>query len=300
MKPKSPITGKRCTCLIEAKQTNDIKKDWKEKFGKDISEEFEGVSEIRKYECEETKVRFFKPKESEGSRKIYSILEEKEWYYMTDKWEYKLSEKIMNSKAEILVVGCGEGKFVEKLNTKERKAKGIDLNEKAVEKAKKEGRNVTNKKLSKISEKGEKYDYVCCFQVLEHVSRPKRFLKDCISCLREGGRLLIGVPNMEGFIGDQKNDLLNQPPHHMTQWFPETFEAVPKYLPISLETIHFEPLARYHRARYSSVQVNRIQEFLPLPSIVSRGLRFLLAQMLRIPQLRRQLRGHSQLVVFKK
>ncbi|MEO7392288.1 MAG: class I SAM-dependent methyltransferase, partial [Ramlibacter sp.] len=42
---------------------------------------------------------------------------------------------------------------------------------------------------------GERYDYIVCADVLEHLREPERVLRECPALLAEGGRLLISVPN---------------------------------------------------------------------------------------------------------
>jgi GT2 family glycosyltransferase/2-polyprenyl-3-methyl-5-hydroxy-6-metoxy-1,4-benzoquinol methylase/glycosyltransferase involved in cell wall biosynthesis len=51
---------------------------------------------------------------------------------------------------------------------------------------------------------GERYDYVVCADVLEHLSRPERIVEACRSILTPTGQLLISVPNAgySGLIGE--------------------------------------------------------------------------------------------------
>ena len=62
------------------------------------------------------------------------------------------------------------------------------------------------------------YDAVTSFQVLEHVTEPASFLRACVKALRPGGRLLLGVPNNDSFLGLLEDNWLNMPPHHMSLW----------------------------------------------------------------------------------
>lgn len=51
---------------------------------------------------------------------------------------------------------------------------------------------------------GERYDYVVCADVLEHLSRPERIVEACRDILAPSGKLLISVPNAgySGLIGE--------------------------------------------------------------------------------------------------
>ena len=297
---RSPITRSENVELVDKISTDRIKNLWELNLEMDISGEFEEEDKIKKYRCKDTDLIFFRPKTLEGSEKVYSRLKEKKWYYMKSKWEYNRALKEVEKGSSCLVVGCGEGHFVEKLNEKGSEAKGIELSKEAVDVAKQKGRNVhlENLKVTSKNEK-EKYQYVCAFQVLEHVVDPKKFLKNCVSCLSEKGKIIIGVPNMDGYMGDMKEDILNMPPHHMTQWFPETFRSLPEYLPISLKSINFEPLATHHRSAYARAQIDQLLGG-SFPEIISKASGFVLSQILRVPQLRQLLRGHTQVVIFEK
>jgi 2-polyprenyl-3-methyl-5-hydroxy-6-metoxy-1,4-benzoquinol methylase len=297
MSPESPITGSRNTDLIKITPTKKIEKMWLKKFNINISKEFKNVDKIKKYRCRDTKLQFFRPKSLSGSEELYKKLQKYDWYYMKDKWEYEMSKKIIDKDKRVLVVGCGKGHFVEELNKSGVKAKGIDLSSKAIKIGRKLGRNVEKIDIKDVPSKNNRYDYVCCFQVLEHVENPIGFINQCISKLKKGGYLIIGVPNMGGYMGNIKNDILNNPPHHITQWFPETFKKIPNYLPVKMKKIYFEPLAKYHRHNYSSAKIGGNSN---IPRIIEKGGVFLLTQLLRIPQVRKQITGHTQLVVLRR
>jgi SAM-dependent methyltransferase len=145
-----------------------------------------------------------------------------------------------------------------------------------------------------------KFDAVCSFQVLEHLSDPLSFLKDAINLIKPGGKLIISVPNQDSFIRFDSQDLLNMPPHHMARWSPFTFKWLERILPLELETINFEPLAVYHVDWYILVQCSRFSKY----SI--RGLLFRIARKYMSTSLknlvfsRKFITGHTLYVVFKK
>jgi 2-polyprenyl-3-methyl-5-hydroxy-6-metoxy-1,4-benzoquinol methylase len=220
---------------------------------------------------------------------------------MEDKWEHEKAKKYIGKDENILEVGCGRGEFVNELNKKGKKAVGIELNESAVRFAQSKGWNVKKEDLEIISKnEKKKYDTVCIFQVLEHVKKPAEFINMCLSCLKKGGQMIISVPNMNSFMGYDKNNLLNMPPHHMTQWYPKTFYKLKKYFPIRLKKIEFEPLARYHKSWYGSVGAKVLQEKALIPSILAKPIGHVISKIISFSFIRKKIQGHSQMVVFEK
>ena len=55
---------------------------------------------------------------------------------------------------------------------------------------------------------------------------PASFLRSCVATIREGGRLILGVPNNDGFLGVAENNWLDMPPHHMTLWGKVSLECI--------------------------------------------------------------------------
>lgn len=298
--PRSPLTGRRNTKLLQVLEASRLIEGWERAFGIDIRQEIDNVSRIRRYTCMDTGLNFFKPDCVAGSEWLYSELQQFDWYYRTDKWEHRKAAALIPSGSRVLVVGCGQGEFVQRLNSREHvRAKGIELNESAVVEAKRRGRNVHQRDIEEEARYEPEYDVVCHFQVLEHVVDPTDFLSTCLDCVRKQGTVIAAVPNMAGFVGAATGDLLNQPPHHMTQWWPETFASMKDFLPVKLEEVHFEPLAGYHRFWYASTQAKRLKRKFHVAEVVVRGVRGVLSQLLSISALRRRLRGHTQLLVLR-
>lgn len=94
------------------------------------------------------------------------------------------------------------------------------------------------------------YDAVVSFQVMEHVPAVGQFLRECLSLLRPGGRLIVSVPSHDGFMGVELNNILDLPPHHITQWSDRCLSGVASTFglwPLSLE---HDDIAPYHRVNY--------------------------------------------------
>lgn len=101
-------------------------------------------------------------------------------------------------KGEILEIGCGNCRFLRHLLSKIPgiSVSGVDLSETGISVCKKtipQGKFYSADFFDFISEK--KYDVVLCFQTLEHIGDHIGFLKKMIDACRQGGMLIITVPN---------------------------------------------------------------------------------------------------------
>jgi SAM-dependent methyltransferase len=125
----------------------------------------------------------------------------------------------------------------------------MELNQSAAKRVREKGFEVFEESLDDLANRlGEcNFDALCSFQVLEHVSDPREFFEGMLRNLKVGGRLIISVPNaaVMSRIDPDRQDLLNQPPHHMSHWDVEVFRALEKILPIKLKATYREPLASY-------------------------------------------------------
>jgi len=296
-KPRSPLSDTAQVRLLKQTAAAEIVRNWHKLLGVDVAEELAPVDRIALYECLESGLRFFTPPEAAGSARMYEQLEQFEWYYRDDKWEHRAALHDLRRCRRVLEVGCGRGAFVRRLSGLGIGAEGLELNRKSALAAQAAGLSVRCADLAEVLREGRRYDAVCSFQVLEHVADPRGFLAAMSGLLEAGGRLILSVPNSETFTRHAKLDLLNEPPHHMTQWSERSFAFLTRILP--LELLHFrrEPLAPYHVDWYLSVQAQRLAL---AEECADRLLRNLLGRLLRIDALRRLIRGHTLYVCFQK
>lgn len=298
----SPLTHSDNITLLKVIETNDLIQQWKDQMDIDISEEVKDIEKIFFYRCNETNLRFFTPNNVAGSSKLYEKLEKNDWYYMPQKWEYDKAIEDLKECQNVLEVGCGQGAFVQRLsNELGKKAEGIELNPSAVNYARSKGIAVLHRDLFEFAQENkEKYDAVCSFQVLEHVAQPKEFLSSLLELVKPNGKLIIGVPNGDSFV-KFSDAVLNQPPHHMTWWYKETFSQLSSIFPITVENHQFEPLAGYMLDFYTSVQVSRIPKNLFLSYVGTRiAYRILLPIFRRSVGLRNLIVGHTLYVCMRK
>ncbi len=104
--------------------------------------------------------------------------------------------------SNVLDVGCGNGLISISLGKTGHNVLGIDISEKAIEKAK-EKNNLLNVHFSvagaeQLSETTTKYDAVICSEVLEHLNEPSSLLQYIYKSLKDDGILIVTVPNGKG------------------------------------------------------------------------------------------------------
>ncbi len=299
---RSPLNSSASTCLLDTFQAEEVIHQWKIAFDIDISNELNGVNKISLYQCEASHLDFFLPHSIAGSSQMYQDLQKYPWYYMGEKWEFRQALRDLSGSRRILEVGCGPGHFVEKAKNEliDSEIKGIESNNEATEQARRRNLPVERLELHELALRGELFDAVCTFQVLEHIVYPLKFLKELISIIAPGGILVLTVPNKVSFLRHQYNPL-DMPPHHMTRWSPFTIKYLEKLLPIELLKLRFEPLASYHVQDFVKAYGRYWRKKLPTGGCLlsDQTLRFI-AKIIDKSRLRILFRGHSLYAVFRK
>ncbi len=159
----------------------------------------------------------------------------------------------------VLEVGCGRGNFLKRAHQAGHAVVGIDLNHASLKAASEQGLSVAFTDVQTLArQQPGRYDAIVAFQVLEHTPDPRGFLEDLLHLLRPGGRLVLAVPNPNGWLRLDEHNLLNQPPHHMTRWVPETFQRLPALFPLSIVSVESEPLAQDQVDYYLTLQLRRV------------------------------------------
>lgn len=102
----------------------------------------------------------------------------------------------------ILDVGCGNGIISLQLGKDGFNILGIDVSEKAIEKAK-ETNPFSNVSFDvadaeKLKASGQSYDAIICSEVLEHLHQPSNLVGELYDILKDNGILIVTVPNGTG------------------------------------------------------------------------------------------------------
>jgi SAM-dependent methyltransferase len=238
--PFDPVNGK--VTFIENFKSSEIVDRYK-RIGLEVSRFF-SEEDIQLYKCEMTGYRFFYPFSAIGDAKFYEELSKSRKNYYSQRWEHSKALQFIEKEDNVLEVGSGFGAFLNLLKAKNIEGKGLELNSIAVKNCEKQELKVENKLIQEeLLENPGKYDVLCYFQVLEHISEVGLFVQNSIDLLKVGGKLIIGVPNNNPylFINDRMHTL-NLPPHHAGLWNDRSFKSLHKIFPLKMVHLEFEPL----------------------------------------------------------
>lgn len=250
---RSPLTySEQCT-LLKRIDAGSLASRWRSELGINWQPP-SGVDQLQYWRDDTTGLHFYAPAEAAADAQLYIQLQRFPWYYMEDKWEFEkalshLKSLSINSASRVLEIGSGQGSFLKLARERGIHVSGVELNPEGAESARKQGYTVYQTDLVSLqAEDSGLWDVICAFQVLEHLSQPRAFLEQALSILRPGGILIISVPNasVAQQLDPERNDLLDQAPHHMSHWDERVFRSLESFLPFKVQEMTSEPLASYH------------------------------------------------------
>jgi SAM-dependent methyltransferase len=228
-----------------------LNRQWERSLGLQGPLQAQRLSYLRCRECE---LGYFDPVEAAGPE-LYAELQQFDWYYMSEKPEFTAAVPYLDGTESVLEIGAGSGSFSAYVSG--RRYRGLEFNQRAVAEARAMGRDVINADLELQAGSDDAFDAVVAFQVLEHASDPRRVIANALRCLNAGGRLIIAVPTMEGFVGSAVNAVLNLPPHHTTHWRDRTLRAISHVFDLDLIALDYEPVSEFHEEWARQVMVER-------------------------------------------
>lgn len=169
-----------------------------------------------------------------GSEYFYKWITSKEQYYPEDREEWTLVIKEIKKRAledfKLLDVGCGDGDFLIKIKLLNGcNAIGIDLSNESVDKCIRKGLDVSCKHYDSINDVNI-YNYIVLFHVLEHISDPISLILNLKRAIKKDGSIFISTPYSPMSFEYYWFDCLNYPPHHLTRWNKNAFEALAKII----------------------------------------------------------------------
>ena len=176
------------------------------------------------------------------SGEMYAALAKSPGYYSEWKWEYDAAVKLINKikPKSLLEIGAGFGYFLRMLHSLVPKLSCTEFNPDAISILNKMGIKVYPKSIDKLE---EKFDFICSFQVFEHISDIRNVLRDVSRLLSKNARLIISVPNPCGIL-KVTGGILELPPHHRTDFTLNSFEYIAKEFNLSIEHYYTMPLSK--------------------------------------------------------
>lgn len=126
--------------------------------------------------------------------------------------------------ANLLDVGCGNGRMIAKMQAAGWQVMGIDFDPIAIESARTQGLDAHVGRIEEIDFPSDSFDVVASSHVLEHVHDPEQFLKESLRLVKPGGRLLVITPNARStgstYFGRHWRGL--EPPRHLHLFTPHS------------------------------------------------------------------------------
>jgi len=133
----------------------------------------------------------------------------------------------------LLDVGCGSGAFLLEARRRGYDVTGVELDGKSAAAARAAGlpdiRHAALDHLAaQAARSGERFDIITFWEVLEHQTDPRAFVRQAKSLLAPGGVLVGSVPNRERLMADRDraNDDYDHPPHHWLWFSPSALAAL--------------------------------------------------------------------------
>jgi SAM-dependent methyltransferase len=230
-----------------------------------------------------------------GDAEFYDRLQAIPNYYEDNKaeFEHALATIAALKPASVLDVGAGRGLFLRKLlRVPSLQVRASELSEKSLAALRNLGVS--------IDAEADRYDFICSFQVFEHIADLRDILAFCDRKLLPGGHMLVSVPNADSPLFRETFAYLDYPPHHMNRFSKAALESMGRILGYAVIEYWQEPLRIEH---FSSVVKGRRQKLLDAGRF--RWLRERLGALVDtivLPAIhgQRQEIGHSHTVVYRK
>ncbi|HET8858462.1 class I SAM-dependent methyltransferase [Marivirga sp.] len=172
-------------------------------------------------------------------------------YKIARKYALSSKKKIINKinkgkKGRLLDYGCGTGYFLETMDHNGWKAYGIEPNEIA--------RKNANPKLNiqadleELKLKNKKFDIITLWHVLEHIHHINDTIKLLKSVLKEKGKIVIAVPNIESYDQTIFQDkwAAYDVPRHLYHFSQETMKTLMLKHGLNTKSVHPMKLDAYY------------------------------------------------------
>jgi SAM-dependent methyltransferase len=129
---------------------------------------------------------------------------------------------------KILDIGCGNGKRLLKLKEDDWDTYGVEISDIASKHARELGLNIFTSTLEQAEFEDEFFDVVILSHVLEHLSDPNITLKEIYRVLKNDGKLIISIPNVDSFEAKHLKKYWTawELPRHLYHFTPVTIKSM--------------------------------------------------------------------------
>jgi SAM-dependent methyltransferase len=145
------------------------------------------------------------------------------------------------SHGTLLDIGCGAGAFVRAASLAGFDAQGIEISDQAAEFGRRTWAiTVQTGDLMDVEIPAESFDIITLWQVLEHLARPVETLRKARGLLREGGLLMLAVPNFDSFQARLfRNRWYHlEVPRHLFHYTPASLQSLLKQVGFRILAVH--------------------------------------------------------------
>jgi SAM-dependent methyltransferase len=155
-----------------------------------------------------------------------------------------LSDPLAPKRGKILDIGCGVGSFLAEARRRGFQVTGLEFNRNATLFARSHyglGSVYAMRPEQFLREmRGELFDAVTFFEVLEHQDNPRSFMHIAKQLVSESGFVALSVPNRERWQWGRET--LDYPPNHLTRWSPSALRNFLEANGFEVLTMRQEPL----------------------------------------------------------
>lgn len=122
----------------------------------------------------------------------------------------------------VLDIGCGLGEFMHLCTKEKLDVVGIEITESIVDQMNNIGFEVYLKSLSEYSKSGQRFDWVSCLNLIEHVNNPMETIAQLVKLVKPNGRLVIQTPNGSAIVKHVENAYgLHVDKEHLNYFIPD-------------------------------------------------------------------------------
>lgn len=163
------------------------------------------------------------------------------WIFLPFRWRYRNSIQFVE-KGRLLDIGCGNGTELYKLRNMGWETFGVEVNEKASERARSEGLSIFTGDLFEANFPDQFFDVVRMSFVLEHLTNPSKTLTEVHRILRPQGRIYISIHNTRSlnFWLFGKRWFSLDVPRHLFSFSIETIKRLLSSLGLRVKAIRFD------------------------------------------------------------